>query len=161
MVDTSVKVRRDEATKRTLGMARGGKRPGAGRPSSASIHAKLTAKNLNDARFARQELIAQIQGSEIDPLLTLLEIACDRRKPDEIRVQAAAIAVRHVHPTLQQSQLHLVHQKADQGRVLELLHERLDRIAPPSMPPPAAEAEAEAVQEALEAPAEPPEQDAA
>ncbi len=160
MVDTSTRLRRDEATKRTLGKQRGGWRPGAGRPASASIHARLTEQNLAvDARAARHELIAAIQGSEVDPLLTLLEIACDREKPDEIRVQAAAVAVRHVHPTLQQSQLHLVHQKADQGRVLELLHERLDRIAPPSLPQPAVETEP--AQDALEAPAEPTEQDAA
>ncbi len=149
MVDTSTKIRRDEAIRRTLGMKRGGKRPGAGRPPSASVHARLTKQSLDsDARFARQELIAQIQGSEIDPLLTLLEIACDRSKSDEIRVQAAAVALRHVHPTLQQSQLHLVHQKADQGRVLALLHKRLDRLAPPANGP-------DAVQNAPEAPAEP------
>jgi len=124
-------LRKDQATKRTNGGSRGGWRPGAGRPPGKVLQsAKSLNLNLNDRKGARQELIAAIQGSDADPLLVLLEIACDRAKPDEIRVQAAAVAVRHVHPTLQQSQLHLVHQKAEQGRVLELLHERLDRLAP-------------------------------
>lgn len=116
----------------------GGKRPGAGHPPGVSIFARtagLTGPGaIHDVRQRHRQLIAEIQGSKRDPLLVLIDIATDKRKPDALRVEAAAVAVRYVHPALSATQVSLHHVQADQSTVMQLLTQRLDRLAPPDQP---------------------------
>ncbi len=125
----------------------GGYRPGAGRPIGSSVHQHLTGKGLaalTDHRLMQRHMIEQIRGSEQDPLLVLLEIATDRRKPDPLRVEAAGIACRYVHPTLASAQVHMLHRTVDPAATLQILTERLNRLAPP---PPVVEALPDPVRE--------------
>ena len=91
------------------------------------------ARQLNlDIGLLRRQLIEGIIGSDRDPLVILIDIAADTAKPDDLRVQAAGIAVRFIHPTLQSVAMQVSQQKAapDQEMLLTVLRDRLDRLAP-------------------------------
>lgn len=118
---------------KAVGGKHGGRRPGAGRPIGSSHHARLTSQSLNtaDAVIARRTIVEAILGTEHDPLLILVELAADTNKSDEIRVQAAGIAVKHVHPVLSQAQITTMHHGPEPGDIMRVLTDRLNRLAPP------------------------------
>ena len=69
-------------------MAKGGKRPGAGRPKGSQ----------NKASVARQEAIA---ASGLTPLDFMLSVVRDEDEDRPVRMKAAADAAPYVHPKLQ------------------------------------------------------------
>lgn len=66
-------------------MARGGYRPGAGRPPGAT------------KRMAPAAIRAEAGAAGLDPLAYLLRLVADEHAPTEIRLRAAAIALPYVH----------------------------------------------------------------
>jgi hypothetical protein len=110
----------------------GGARPGAGRPVGSHLHAKLTEKALNphDVIHSRRKLVQQIEGSRYDPLLVLVSIAANTKKPDELRLQAAGIACKYVHAALSSATVSTLHKTVDSGAALAELNARLERMAP-------------------------------
>lgn len=68
-------------------MARGGKRPGAGRKAGAP----------NKATAERQRAVEE---SGLTPLDYMLGIMRDEAKPDDMRFEAAKAAAPYVHPKL-------------------------------------------------------------
>jgi hypothetical protein len=139
----------------------GGARPGAGRPVGSHLHAKLTEKTLNleDVVHSRRALVQQIEGSKYDPLLVLVSIAANTRKPDELRLQAAGIACKYVHAALSSATVSTLHKTVDSGAALAELSARLERLAPVVDVIPVPEPEApEQRTAAVEGPCEEPQQ---
>jgi hypothetical protein len=125
--DDAIKARSRAGTGR-----HGGARPGAGRPVGSHLHAKLTEKTLNmhDVVHSRRALVQRIEGSKYDPLLVLVSIAANTRKPDELRLQAAGIACKYVHAALSSATVATLHKTVDSGAALAELNARLERMAP-------------------------------
>lgn len=69
-------------------MARGGKRPGAGRP-----------KGSKDKRSSKIEKAARLHGG-LTPLAYMLKIMRDPKKPADRRDEMAKASARFVHPAL-------------------------------------------------------------
>jgi hypothetical protein len=110
----------------------GGKRPGAGRPVGSQNHHRLTQTALNpqELRDARKLVIDSVTNTGRDPLLTLLEIASDPEQPAQLRVAAAGIAVRYCYPALSATQVTAMHATVDPQMALNVIRERLERLAP-------------------------------
>ena len=108
-------------------MPRGGKRHGAGRKPGGGIAATKVL------RTEARALLAEIVGSERDPLMVAIEIAADKKKPDALRLEAALGAARYLHPTLSASAVAHVPHRGDAGAVVSALLDRLAKLAgPPS-----------------------------
>lgn len=116
----------------------GGKRAGAGRKPLSQQHAKLTGlaldkPNFGDVTTRRRQLQELVIGSDKDPLMVLINLATDTSQDARLRVEAAGIACRYVHPTLQQAQISMLHQKADPAGTWQVINSRLDRLASPEV----------------------------
>ena len=57
----------------------------------------------------------QIEGSRYDPLLVLVSIAANTKKPDELQLQAAGIACKYVHAALSSATVSTLHKTVDSG----------------------------------------------
>ena len=116
----------------------GGKRPGAGRKPNSQLGGVMTGKFLKrqdntDITQRRRYLQDQIIGSDRDPLVVLIDLACDKAQAPDLRVEAAGIACRYVHPTLAQAQISMLHQKADPVGAWQVINQRLDRLSSPEV----------------------------
>ena len=107
----------------------GGRRGGAGRKPGGGISPVKTLRS--EARA----LLADIIGTDRDPLMVAIDIAADTSKPDPLRLEAALGAARYLHPTLSAQAIATVQTAPDQNRLIAGLVERLDRIAAPSPAP--------------------------
>ena len=106
----------------------GGRRKGAGRkPGGGGSHPATRA-----LRTEARALLAEIVGTERDPLMIAIEIAADKTKPDALRLEAALGAARYLHPTLSAVAVqHAGGKNADTEGLIHTLNERLARIAAP------------------------------
>ena len=102
----------------------GGKRRGAGRKAGGGIPA---AKSL---RTEARALLAEIVGTDRDPLMVAINIAADITKPDALRLEAALGASRYLHPTLSASAVAHLPQMSDANTVVATLLNRLAKLAP-------------------------------
>lgn len=88
-------------------------------------------------RTEARALLAEIVGTDRDPLLIAIKIAEDEAQPTPLRLEAALGCCRYLHPTLSAAQVdhrHL-HAKVDAAQLVERLNERLARLAnPPEIP---------------------------
>lgn len=106
-------------------MPRGGKRHGAGRKPGGGIAATKVL------RTEARALLAEIVGSERDPLMVAIEIAVDKKKPDALRLEAALGACRFLHPTLSAAAVAHVSKPADPNSVLATIFARLSKVSAP------------------------------
>jgi len=114
-------------------MPRGGRRPGAGRPSKAKQAQKQNVTLRAAARAAAQNYLDQ----GIDPLKVLLRIAFNQTEPSSVRVQAASAAAAYMHPRLTAQAIAtatVTAPAADGRRVLDKLMQRLRALQAPSEP---------------------------
>lgn len=93
-------------------MARGGKRPGSGRPPGA-----------RNKRSIEQE--AQIRESGKTPLEYLVSIYQDEEQPERMRLEAARSAAPYVHPKLSAVDMDL---GRDNRTVEEMSDEELNNL---------------------------------
>jgi hypothetical protein len=100
-------------------MARGGKRPGAGRPKKGEVRPPKTNQARAPAGFDGPRLSADVvaaaaaaakaheinEASDLSPLDFLLSVQNDSRVPLAVRVQAARTAAPYKHQKLAESGL--------------------------------------------------------
>jgi hypothetical protein len=121
-----------------LAHGHGGRRIGAGRPAGQTVAGR-------EVRAVARAALADIIGTARDPLLVLVDIATDVTQPATLRVEAAAVATRYVHPTLSAQAVLTAQAPSDAGAGMQVLLDRLTALAPPSGPSsPVIEAAAEA-----------------
>ncbi|HEY1856396.1 hypothetical protein [Acidocella sp.] len=85
-------------------------------------------------RTEARALLAEIVGTERDPLMVAISIASDETKPDALRLEAALGASRYLHPTLSASAVAHVPQRGDANGVVSVLLDRLAKLAAPAAP---------------------------
>ena len=105
----------------------GGRRINSGRPAGQTVAGRET-------RAIARAALADIIGSDQDPLLVAIGIATDTSNPATLRLEAAAVACRYVHPTLSAAAIHHTSKPADGGAAVQVLLDRLTALAPPPTP---------------------------
>ena len=123
-------------------MAHGGKRIGAGRKPGGGIPVRQTLRS--EARA----VLAEIVGTERDPLLVAINIANDKDVPLLIRLEAALGTAKYLHPTLSAAQVQHLPAPAAPDAALARLQEQVERLAEAAGP--VIEAEGSAVELTLE-----------
>jgi hypothetical protein len=104
-------------------------------PGKLTARALLTPKHLELRREigeARRALRETIAGSNMSPLLTLLDIANSNEATIDQRITAAGIACRYVHPALSATAISTEHRTVDASHAMASLHAQLDRLAAPA-----------------------------
>lgn len=110
---------------RHMAHGHGGRRPGAGRKPGGHV------REVKALRTEARALLAEIVGTERDPLMIAISIAADESQPTPLRLEAALGAARYLHPTLSAAAVAHVPQAADPQAALNALMDRLGRLAPP------------------------------
>ena len=85
-------------------------------------------------RAVARAALSAIIGTDKDPLLVLIDIANDVTQPVPLRVEAAAVATRYVHPTLSATAIQHVPAPSDGGQAVKVLLDRLAALAPSNAP---------------------------
>lgn len=102
----------------------GGRRTGSGRTPGAHVHA---AKAL---RTEARALLAEIVGTDRDPLMVAIAIAADESKSDALRLEAALGCCKYLHPALSAAAIAHVPASPSTERIVAELTARLGRMAP-------------------------------
>lgn len=102
----------------------GGKRRGSGRKAGGGLPATKTL------RTEARALLAEIVGTDRDPLMVAISLAADTSKPDALRLEAALGASRYLHPTLSASAVAHSSTRPDANAVVASFLERLAKLAP-------------------------------
>ena len=100
---------------------------GAGRPPGVTPSGR-------EVRAVARATLVDIVGTARDPLQVLLDIATDEGQPVPLRLEAAAVATRYVHPTLSATAIQHVPAPSDGGQAVQVLLDRLAALAPSSAP---------------------------
>ncbi len=103
----------------------GGARPGSGRKPGSRDGASVVRTLRSEAR----EMLAEIVGTERDPLLVAINIASDPAVPLLIRLEAALGTARYLHPTLSAAQVQHIPAPAAADAARERLQAQIDRLA--------------------------------
>jgi hypothetical protein len=75
-------------------------------------------------------MLADIVGTDKDPLLIAVELAADQNQPAPLRLEAALGACRFLHPTLSAAAVAHVSKPADPNSVLATIFARLSKVSP-------------------------------
>ncbi len=100
---------------------------GAGRPAGATTSGR-------EVRAVARAALSTIIGTDKDPLVVLIDIATDETQPVPLRLEAAAVATRYVHPTLSAAAIQHIPAPSDAGPAVQVLLDRLAALAPSSGP---------------------------
>jgi hypothetical protein len=107
-------------------VSRGGKRSGAGRKPGGGIAA------VKVLRTEARALLAEIVGTDRDPLMVAIDIATDKSQPTPLRLEAALGAARYLHPTLSAQAVAHVGKPADASGVLSVIMDRFAKLTAPA-----------------------------
>ncbi len=103
----------------------GGARPGSGRKPGSRDGASVIRTLRGEAR----EMLAEIVGTERDPLLVAINIAADPSVPLLIRLEAALGTAKYLHPTLSAAQVQHISAPAAADAARTRLQAQIDRLA--------------------------------
>jgi hypothetical protein len=108
----------------------GGKRAGAGRPRGVAW--KSPTRGLRAEARAK---LAEIVGSDLDPLTFVCQLATDADQDPGLRLSAAAIALPYLHPRLSAiaSVTARLPDGGDPREVVATVLERLERMRSPAV----------------------------
>jgi hypothetical protein len=105
----------------------GGRRTGAGRPSGVT-------KAGRALRAVARSMLADLVGTERDPLLIAIEIAADEKQPAPLRLEAALGAAKYLHPALSAQAVAVTHKPAEASVAVSTILDRLAKLTPSEGP---------------------------